>query len=85
MKYPAPNGHMVESLPYPQEVTYNCECSTSEYSDGILYSDEIKGNSTEIGIQGVHITRIIDNGNMTIKIKEFSDEELINYINNNTI
>lgn len=85
MTYTAPDGHIIESKPYPQEAIYACECSTIYYSDGIYYSDEIKGAATEIGIQGIHITRTIDNGNMIIKIIEFSEQELIEYINNNTL
>lgn len=85
MTYTTPDGHIIESLPYPQEVDYSCQCSPSDYSDGIYHSDEIKGAATEIGIQGIHITRIVDNGNMTIKIVEFSEQELIDYINNNKL
>ena len=85
MKYTAPDGHIIESLPYPQEVNYSCQCSPSDYSDGIYKSDEIKGAATEIGIQGIHITRKVDNGNMTISLVEFSEQELIDYINNNKL
>jgi hypothetical protein len=85
MKYPAPDGHIIESLPYPEEVIYSCVCNPKEYTDGIYHSDEVKGAATEIGIQAIHITRTVDNGNMTIKIKEYSNEELIEYINNNTL
>lgn len=84
MTYPAPDGHLVESLPYPQEVTYVCECSPIEYPDGIYHTEEIKGAVTQIGIQAIHITRTVDNGNMTIKIVEFSEQELIEYIQQNT-
>ena len=83
MTYTAPNGHIIESLPYPQKVNYSCECQ--EIVDGIYKSDEIKGAATEIGIQGIHITRKVDNGNMTISLVEFSEQELIDYINNNTL
>ena len=85
MTYKAPNGHIIESLPYPQIVTYICDLTTYEYSDGIYKSDEIKGAATEIGIQGIHITRIVDNLSMKIQIKEFSEQELIDYINNNKL
>lgn len=83
MTYTAPDGHIIQSLSYPQEIIYQCDCSPLEYSDGIYKSDEIKGAATEIGIQAIHITRKVDNGTMQIKIVEFSDEELIDYINNN--
>ncbi len=85
MTYKAPNGHIIESLPYPQIVTYICDLTTNEYSDGIYKSDEIKGAATEIGIQGIHITRTVDNLSMKIEIKEFSEQELIDYINNNKL
>jgi hypothetical protein len=83
MTYPTPDGNLIESLSYPQEVTYSCSCSPLEYADGIYHSDEIKGAATEIGIQGIHITRVVNDGEMVIKIKEYSNEELIDYINNN--
>jgi hypothetical protein len=83
MTYTAPDKHIIESLPYPQEVIYQSACSPIEYSDGIYRSEEIKGAPTEIGIQGIHITRIVDNSTMVIKIVEFSEQELIDYINNN--
>ena len=85
MTYTAPDGHIMQSLPYPQNVIYNCKCSPLEYTDGIYKSDEIKGAATEIGIQGIHITRKVDNGTMEITIIEFSNEELIEYINNNKL
>jgi hypothetical protein len=85
MTYPAPDGHLIQSLPYPQEVYYNCTCSPLEYTDGIYYTDEIKGAATEIGIQGIHITRKVEDGNMLITIKEFSDEELIEYQQQNQL
>jgi hypothetical protein len=85
MTYTAPDNHIIESSPYPAEVIYQCDCSPVEYSDGIYKSDEIKGAATEIGIQGIHITRKVDNGTMEIKLVEFSEQELIDYINNNTL
>lgn len=85
MKYPAPDGHIVESLPYPQEVSYTCPCEPSNYSDGTYYSVEACGADTTIGIQAIHITRVVNNSVMVITIKEFSEEELIEYINNNQI
>jgi hypothetical protein len=85
MTYPAPDGHIIESVPLPNEATYSCLCNPLEYTDGIYYTDEVKGAATEIGIQAIHVTRVVDNGDMTIKIKEYSNEELIEYINNNTL
>lgn len=82
MTYPAPDGHIIESLPYPQEVSYSCECIG--YEDGIYDSVEIKGAANQIGIQGIKIKRIVDNNSMIIVIVEFSEQELIDYINSNT-
>lgn len=82
MTYPAPDGHIIESLPYPQEITYSCACLG--YDDGIYNSVEIKGSTNQIGIQGIKIKRIVDNNSMIIVIVEFSEQELIDYINSNT-
>jgi hypothetical protein len=83
MTYTAPDGHIIESLPYPQKVNYSCGCS--EIVDGIYYSIETTGAATEIGIQQIKIKRIVDNNNMTIEIVMSSDEELIEYQNNNKL
>jgi hypothetical protein len=83
MTYPAPDGHIIESLPYPQEVTYNCECVG--YEDGIYDSLEVKGAPTEIGIQGIKIKRFVDSNVMNIIIIEFSEQELIDYKNSGTL
>ena len=81
MTYPAPDGHTIESVPLPNEVTYSCACSG--YDDGMYYSYEIKGAATTIGIQGIHINRAVQNNNVTITLKEFSEQELIDYQNEN--
>lgn len=83
MTYTAPDGHIIESLPYPQVVNYSCECS--EIVDGIYYSIETTGAANEIGIQQINIKRIVDNNYMDIEIVMSSDEELIEYQNNNKL
>lgn len=83
MTYTAPDGHIIESLPYPQKVTYSCSCEG--IVDGIYYSMETTGAATEIGIQQIKIKRIVDTNNMTIEIVMSSDEELIEYQNNNKL
>jgi hypothetical protein len=83
MTYTAPDGHIIESLPYPKIATYSCKCS--EIVDGIYYSIETTGAATEIGIQQINIKRIVDNNNMDIEIVMSSDEELIEYQNNNKL
>ena len=83
MTYTAPDGHIIESLPYPQKVNYSCNCE--EIVDGIYYSIETTGAATEIGIQQMKIKRAVDNNNMNIEIIMSSDEELIEYQNNNKL
>lgn len=83
MTYTAPDGHIIESLPYPEIVTYNCNCE--EIVDGIYTSIETTGAATEIGIQQIKIKRVVDNNNMIIIIVMSSDKELIEYQNNNKL
>ena len=82
MKYTAPDGHIIESLPSPQPVNYECACQ--DIIDGIYYSVETTGAATDIGIQQIKIKRIVDNNYMKITVIMSTDEELIEYINSNT-
>lgn len=79
MTYKAPDGHIIESLSYPQEVTYTCECEG--ISDGTFISYETSGSSNTIGIQQIKITRTVSNNSMTISVVESSEQELQEYIN----
>ena len=81
MTYTAPDGHIIESLPYPQSVQYSCTCS--EISDGTYDSMETTSADTQIGIQQIRIKREVLNNFMTITITMSSDQELIDYINQN--
>jgi hypothetical protein len=83
MTYTAPDGHIIESLPYPEEVNYTCPCEG--IVDGIYYSIETTGAATEIGIQQIKIKRFVENNQMGLTIVMSSDLELIEYQNNNTI
>jgi hypothetical protein len=83
MTYTAPDGHIIESLPYPQEVIYSCPCEG--IVDGIYYSMETTGAATIIGIQQIKIRRFVENNNMNLSIIMSSDAELIEYQNNNKI
>ena len=83
MTYTAPDGHVIDSLPYPQVVTYSCPCEG--IGDGIYYSMETTGAATEIGIQQIKIKRTVDNNHMTIEIVMSSDEELIEYQQQNQL
>lgn len=82
MKYIAPDGHIIESLPNPQIVKYECDCSN--IADGIYRSIETTGAATEIGIQQIKIKRLVDNNFMKIEIQMSSDAELEQYIIDNT-
>ena len=85
MTYTAPDGHIMESLPYPQEVVYFCEYFSPNFSDGIYEAYEVEAADTEIGIQAINIIVEVNGLNMTNKIIEFSDEQLIEYQNNNKL
>lgn len=80
MTYTAPDGHIIDSLPYPQVVTYTCACDLPE---GIYESQETTSAATPIGIQQINITRTVVAGSMTIEIVMSSDQELQDYINAN--
>lgn len=82
MTYTAPDGHIINSLPNPQIVIYECDCS--EIVDGIYYSVETTGAATEIGIQQIKIKRSVDDNWMKIEIQMSSDAELLKYIQDNT-
>jgi hypothetical protein len=80
MTYTAPDGHVIHSMPYPQEVNYECACEG--VSDGRYESKETTSAATIIGIQQINILRVVDNNTMYITIRESSDAELEEYINN---
>lgn len=82
MTYTAPDGFIIQSKPNPEIVKYECSCS--DITDGIYYSIETTGDSTEIGIQQIKIKRTVSNNFMKIEIQMSSDAELIAYINQNT-
>lgn len=83
MTYTAPDGHIIESKSYPEEVTYTCDCQ--DITDGRYFSIETTGSASIIGIQQIQITRIVDNNKMRLIIRESSEQELIDYINSNVI
>ena len=83
MTYTAPDGHIIESLPYPKIVNYSCKCSG--IVDGIYYSMETTGAATEIGIQQIKIKRFVEKNIMNLTITMSSDAELIEYQNNNKL
>jgi len=81
MKYTAPDGFVIESRPYPEEVTYSLSCTF--LPEGRYESIETTGSAKPIGIQQIRILRLVENEIMTITIRESSDQELIDYINGN--
>lgn len=78
MTYTAPNGHIIESKPYPEIVQYICDCNIP---NGVYESMETTSADTVIGIQQIKIKREVNNNTMTITIVMSSDQELIDYIN----
>jgi hypothetical protein len=83
MTYTAPDGHIIESMPYPEEVYYTSICKG--IVDGRYESMETTGAATIIGIQQIKIFRLVENNVMDLTIKMSSDEELIAYQNNPTL
>lgn len=81
MKYTAPDGYILQSRPYPEEVTYTLTCSF--LPEGRYESMETTGSANPIGIQQIRILRLVQNETMTITIRESSEQELIDYINGN--
>lgn len=79
MKYTAIDGHVIESKPYPEVVSYACDCE--DMPEGIFTSLETTSAATPIGIQQIQITRTVEGNIMTIVIRESSEQELIDYIN----
>lgn len=77
MTYTAPDGHIMESVPLPNEVTYISVCSNADFGNGYYYSYETMGSDNELGVEGIHVNRTVENEVMTIVVKEFSEQELI--------
>jgi hypothetical protein len=80
MKYTAPDGNIIESLPYPNEVTYQCNCEN--ISDGIYESLETTSSLDSTGIKQIKIIRLVNNNTMNITITESNSSQLQEYINN---
>lgn len=81
MKHTAPDGTILESLPYPQEVTYSCQC---DMTSGLYEHIEGIGNiDRPHGLQIIKITRRVSvDGLMQISIIEYSEPEILEYIAN---
>jgi len=79
MTYTAPDGHVIESKPYPEIAEYSCPCTG--IFDGVYESVETTSADTPIGIQQINIKREVNSNNMKITIVMSSDQQLIDYIN----
>ena len=78
MKYTAPDGTVLETKTYPEETTYTCPCENCV--DGKYESTETTGAATPIGIKQMKITRLVENEEVTIIIRESNEQELQTYI-----
>jgi hypothetical protein len=78
MKYPAPDGHIIESSPNGP-VTYTCPV---DWSDGqyVSYESTMSVN----GLKQIHILRSVDQGICTFTITEMTAQEIQEYIQNLT-
>jgi hypothetical protein len=78
MKYPAPDGHIIDSNPNGP-VIYTLPCDWM--SEGIYESHETTSAATAIGIKQIKIVRVVENGTMIITVTESTEQELIDYKN----
>lgn len=78
MTYRAPDGHLIETKPYPEVVVYQCNCV--DFVDGVYESSETMAGDGPLGIQQMRITRTVENNFMTISVRESSYDELLEYI-----
>ena len=80
MKYPAPDGTILESSSTP--VTYSC--SVTNFSDGTFESYETSSKSDNT-LQQIKVVRVVNDNVMTITITEQTPEEILEYLQNNNI
>jgi hypothetical protein len=78
MKYPAPDGYIIESDPNGP-VIYTLSCDW--IPEGIYESHETTSAATTIGIKQIKIVRVVENETMTITVTESTEQELIDYKN----
>jgi hypothetical protein len=79
MKYPAPDGTILESSPF-NPVTYTCD--VNNISDGTYESYETKSKSDNT-LQQIKVVRVVDDNRMTITIIEQTPEQILEYLQNN--
>lgn len=80
MKYKAIDGTLIESNPNGV-VTYTL--TIENHPQGVFESYETQSSSTPIGIEQIKIVRTVVGNQMTIQITESTEQELIDYINQN--
>ena len=81
MKYPAPDGTIMESSPLGP-VTYTCNDPTN-WSDGTYESLETSSN-VDNSLQQLRIVRVVSNGQVEITITERTQQEIQDYFQNLT-
>ena len=76
MTYTEIDGTILTSSPI-ETVTYIC---STDMMDGVYESEETTFSSNPYGIKQIKITRAVSNGTMTISIRESTDTELQDYL-----
>lgn len=79
MKYPAPDGHIIESS-QDNPVIYTCP-APSNWSDGTYESLETAVTSKNELVQ-IKIVRVVSNGTVEITVTERTPVEIAEYIKN---
>ena len=82
MKYKAIDGTLIDSNPN-QTVTYTL--TIENHTQGVFESYETQSSSTPIGIEQIKIVRTVLGNQMRIEITESTEQQLIDYINQNKI
>lgn len=79
MKYPAPDGHIIESSPL-QPVTYSCYVP-NDLPNGTFVSYETTSKSDN-SLQQIKIVRVIEDNLINITVTEQTPQEIEQYFQN---
>jgi hypothetical protein len=79
MKYPAPDGHIIESSPL-QPVTYSCSVP-NDLPNGTFFSYETTSKSDN-SLQQIKIVRVIEDNIINITVTEQTPQEIEQYFQN---
>lgn len=82
MQYKAIDGTLIESK---TNETVSYITTVENHPQGVFESYETQSSSTPIGIEQIKVVRTVVGNQMTIEITESSEQELIDYINQNKI